>query len=969
MRRFVYSPAVSAYISTEFGFIDVSDDIISGEVTRRINALSSAKLVLQNPNRKYLKKIKPMDRIVIYLKRIHQPVLVFSGYIDRSPYDQLYPAPVTLTASCTLKRLLHTYWDPGLPFVTKWLGSYGWEYDTGTGTMIDPARNLYNLDYSGGLGHLLRVVMNDVGGWPIGPPTTKTPSTVHVMALPKTFIDRTKGLLKNETLVAERNQEMVDRILRNLLTADGVAINSPSSTTDNLTLTDNTRDTDPLPITVAKSKWNATIFGERLFVRDNPTDETGIVLKIASAFEAKGIPGKVGVATAMIESNLNSNAANKYGYMGLFQTQANGAGGSVNKGAHKSILEEAKASITPNSSGGYKFDESIYPSGMQISDAADWFAVALASNPINFNTATNIEIGSWVRLKAQGAVGSGNDGYELKIASTLATAQAKIVNAPNNINANTSKAQGQIGDVKTSNLKFFKSLLARRGENTSIGCTFKIKGNPYGDNDLIFRAIYDPDIPASSISIYVPGATGRGTPWAQQWKNKVVSLETSFGGNPFPGQSTKTTTSSSNTPIGNIASQGGFQLPMNQTSTHQTLGLDGFPAVDYFNKPGTKVGAPENGRLTRLSGHDPSLPPSQGQGGPWGLSFYYVGESGHLYFGTHLQETSKVGVYRKGDILGVIGDYPGSSADHIHWGIDVAPDDTARGIANAPSTITGSSAGDAYAATGVQANQQNLGAVAASAAFGVQLGFPAIASVIESEQLTGARALANDVPLFQWIEFICKASGRNFQSLPNGDFLAFYPDHFNWSGTPPYFRISPIETIDLNIDIGDEELTTHVFTTGDTYIDNEVNFFDKLSSSVASIEQADFRELVNVGPNFKPYDFLRRYGARPWQEDRPEIKHSLLQFMYGWMTFLDKWAKQFYCQAEFAFLPELFPGGIVDFPPPHDLKMYVEEVTHTFDRSSGFTTTAQLTSPATSGGHNPAMVLTDGGLSNNPPRK
>jgi len=52
------------------------------------------------------------------------------------------------------------------------------------------------------------------------------------------------------------------------------------------------------------------------------------------------------------------------------------------------------------------------------------------------------------------------------------------------------------------------------------------------------------------------------------------------------------------------------------------------------------------------------------------------------------------------------------------------------------------------------------------------------------------------------------------------------------------------------------------------------------------------------------------------------------------------------------------------------LKFYVDDVTHTFDRSGGFSTTASLISPSTSGkgGHNPAMVLADGGLINNPPR-
>ena len=57
-QRLVYSPKVYAYLKTDAtraigpdAFLDVSDFIVSGEVQRVINAVSSASLVLRNPDR------------------------------------------------------------------------------------------------------------------------------------------------------------------------------------------------------------------------------------------------------------------------------------------------------------------------------------------------------------------------------------------------------------------------------------------------------------------------------------------------------------------------------------------------------------------------------------------------------------------------------------------------------------------------------------------------------------------------------------------------------------------------------------------------------------------------------------------------------------------------------------------------------------------------------------------------------
>jgi hypothetical protein len=129
------------------------------------------------------------------------------------------------------------------------------------------------------------------------------------------------------------------------------------------------------------------------------------------------------------------------------------------------------------------------------------------------------------------------------------------------------------------------------------------------------------------------------------------------------------TTGTAQKPGTNIPGKG-VQLPTFITATHQTAGLAGFPAVDIMAKPGTPIRAPEDGMVTRISGHEPTEPPPQGQGGPWGLSIYYIGtQTGNTYYMTHLVKVAAVGSYKKGDVIGLIGDYPGSAADHVHFAI------------------------------------------------------------------------------------------------------------------------------------------------------------------------------------------------------------------------------------------------------------------------------------------------------------
>jgi hypothetical protein len=143
MRRFIYAPKAYVYIkadpkpSNPDGLYNLSDLVVSGNVSRKINGVSTAEVTFQNPYRQFTDPgnpaFRPMDRITIWLQRVPGlPVQTFTGYLDEAPYYQMYPGVCTVRASCTLKRLEYTYFDPGVPFTMAFLAKYGWLSD-GTG--------------------------------------------------------------------------------------------------------------------------------------------------------------------------------------------------------------------------------------------------------------------------------------------------------------------------------------------------------------------------------------------------------------------------------------------------------------------------------------------------------------------------------------------------------------------------------------------------------------------------------------------------------------------------------------------------------------------------------------------------------------------------------------------------------------------------------------------------------------------
>lgn len=239
-------------------------------------------------------------------------------------------------------------------------------------------------------------------------------------------------------------------------------------------------------------------------------------------------------------------------------------------------------------------------------------------------------------------------------------------------------------------------------------------------------------------------------------------------------------------------------------------------------------------------------------------------------------------------------------------------------------------------------------------AFATTFEFTSQDQIAEANLLTGEKSLMNDQTIFPFIEQLAQGSLRNFQSMPDGSFLAFFPDYFGtFDHRKPYWAIENIEILDGKIELSDDALTTHMYVVGNTIapLGNAPNLQvanEIASTGVATIFNMDALGFISGGLFNNKNDalaFLRRYGARPYLEDATYIRNHFFETFLAIHMFMQAWARQFLSTFTFTFQPELYPGGRVLFPD-HDLVMYIDEVNHSFSYESGFTTQANLSAPS-----------------------
>jgi len=182
------SPGIKVYINTENGGnIDVSDDLVDGTMVRRSDGVSSFNFTLQNTRRKYDGLFAPNDRIVVMMKRITW-MRVFTGYLNSVPLLTAWPRVVSVSASCSLKRLQYWFWDAGLP---------------SSQMMVANAMKADPTSTDGGITNVVLTILKEVVGWP--------PEKVHIAGIPENWFDFAYKIAKDIDARAEEADEIAQQ--------------------------------------------------------------------------------------------------------------------------------------------------------------------------------------------------------------------------------------------------------------------------------------------------------------------------------------------------------------------------------------------------------------------------------------------------------------------------------------------------------------------------------------------------------------------------------------------------------------------------------------------------------------------------------------------------------------------------------------------------------------------------------------
>lgn len=230
----------------------------------------------------------------------------------------------------------------------------------------------------------------------------------------------------------------------------------------------------------------------------------------------------------------------------------------------------------------------------------------------------------------------------------------------------------------------------------------------------------------------------------------------------------------------------------------------------------------------------------------------------------------------------------------------------------------------------------------------------------------GLRALANDEPVIGVIQQLIAASMRSWCSAPNGDFIAWFPDYFGQYNLSGKLKLQDIELLeDFTIDWDDGPLRTHFFISGPVTTTasgagiggtSPVPQELLVSSGVVSVEFPEVMDaLFGITYGSKRSDILnvftdankllQRFGARPLKEDVPFLAIQEAEFWYAVREFQLNWASQFSTNIPMTFMPEVYPGMLLQVPSV-GMQAYVTSVTHNFDYQGGFTTTANVIAPS-----------------------
>lgn len=891
-QRLVYSPKCWAYVkNTREEIMDLTEYVIGGEINRRTDQVSTAKLTLRNPDRIFTRPgevaFHPMDPITIFLERTPgHPVQVFTGFLDKAPYYQMRPGPITLEASCTLKKLLYTWYQLSQPYTLSLLEHFGWNPTKGAeGEVIGPTEG----GVEGGQGTELadrwvakagqEGFQNSSNGVPFGVEkngqyATNDGSFANLLWAILFFI----GDWQDEKIWIENVPASVPKLINKLW--------NDFEQNDKNAQEEINKFWAAAIGTTSHGKGGGPGGGEG---KGTPTGNLKNVQEVVETMvtisDKFNLPPEMVICTALCEEGFNQSEIENEsgGALGWFQFQFNGARTDTpyaGKGNNKSYTRAEAV------------DTSI---------ATEAFCKAAAFEAIqnpNFKQESNWRI--WAKTV------QGSDGYENRWSTELAKAKRLVTQYP--------PIQG--APLKGGLENPEETQRAGKTEKTGSGQRTRLEV-------MISRAseISNKNYPYS----WGGGHLSAGLP--------SIGPEHSSGGASVNGFDCSGS-------VGAILAAGGF-IP-----TGSSLSSSGSFIHEYGH-----IGQPGPG------------PKGKGVTIYANATHEWMTINGR-YFSTGWNPNPKGGAGWGGEKE---SEWP--SASGSYESMHLTAKQLEEPYTGSPPPALAGTEGETPGG-GPEAGKGSSGASilseATAAAFASNISLPGSLERAEAQIFGGQKALMNSQKLMNFVQQVCQASLRSFQSLPNGDFYAFYPDYFGEFGHhDAYWLIYDIEILDGGIDLNDTNLVTHVFSLGNPIypasptsnplvIEQKagvMTIFEAMDSEglLFNLEQEEIDQkrpgVASLMNSQEAVEFLRRYGPRVLKEEYPLVTSTIYECLLAYQQFLLGWSRQFETPFTFTFMPELFPGGKVGFPE-HGIQMYIEEVTHVWDTTNGYTTVAKLTAPS-----------------------
>lgn len=925
--NFYYTPDITAIIQSVNGVQDVSADIIDFTMQRQINAVSTFSCTLNNPGMKYNydgpNTIRTMDRIVVYLKRTTY-VQCFTGYITYAPLVTIIPTPITLTANCTLRILQVTYWDDTLISFQNLLLN-----------VMDQAATSSAATYNdGGVAQAVVNVLTQVCGW--------NTSAIHIQAIPQNFINFTAQVYVDLINSTNIDQNVIADLSK-ALSAEGVTSGQSVTT------------------------------GENLSNNQGPDGGIGIQITVnqAQAFTTTQLPGASGPNVPGINSAnpVSIDSINKDIYYCS-------APWSYLQLKDKKQISNAKTWLATNDVAKNNDGRLLLVSNMSADKVVAVRATSIPEKPNVTEKGQAVYDPSVDYLQLHpGVIAYLNGNLGDPTAWSSSTSDPGSCSIRVTWADQTKVTVGKQPDFSTTSLKNSASVL---GSSNGVDITYidQVISVVINSARSMIGATYPPNDERGNLPAnyrenpnYINPSNGKKglfdcsglCQWAYATADIAIGYDTTTQCGPEDGSQPE--------------KYGQWISPSTQPQPGDLL---------FFNFPGD----------SKKPGHVVLMTVGFGQGDPTVIA-------------SENKDTSLLNSIKTKSL--------GSGAAQTGVGYVIQASQTGVELAESPiywSDIAGGKEGGYGGGTYVGArrpislqpqagiNPRSNVSIVTAATTSIDPNNPSqraptvltndFNNIYQMPQydmrasvMVGTpRAFLLDNPVMNDITQILGSGLRLYQSAPNGDFVAWFPDYYGIYGTDPVMEISPVEIIDFEIYHDDNQLATHVGIVGDTNgIGQQVSNVDWITTNgVVSIQDTSTMAILfgtflgqgnNLSDNFtvgqtkptKQYlnnlqsvaTFLNTYGMRPFVQTQQMIHSHAMEYMYALQQFMLQWVNQFVSTVQTTFMPEVYPGMRITINMPNqsgsndNYEFYVMGVTHQGSRSGGFTTSMNLTAPIKNG--------------------